>query len=255
MGKNIQGERITGGISIVGSMTASAYYGDGSNLTGISGGGASADFYNSTRVVPYKLDGNASKTYKFTRATTGTATTANTISGEKIFAQSFYANPGEKINEICFRIMTAGAAGMGLAQVRILIYRTKLNANGEITGGDLELDTNVNINTLTTGLKVVTGLNHTLSSNTYGNKWYMCIRNYQTGTLSIKMFVANSMVTEYGDISLATNTLNRDLCWSWNALWNDPTPASMPATSSGSVSATAVSEYSVGVPAIGYSSF
>lgn len=230
-----------------------------SGTSGVSGGGGNgataSDFYNSTRVVPYLLDGNAAKTYKFTRATTGSATTINSISGEKIFAQSFYAKPGEVINEICFRIMTAGAAGLGLAQVRFLIYRTKLNANGQITGGDLELDTNVNINTLSTGLKVVTGLNHTLSSNSYGNKWYMCLRNYQTGSLSIKMYTSGSIVTEYGEISLATNVMNRDLCWSWNVLWNDPTPAFMPAVSSGALSATAVTEFSTGVPCIGYSSF
>ena len=246
-----------GNSQVSGSFSATTFYGDGSNLTGISGGSSSisADFYNSTKVVPYLLDGNATKTYKLTRGTVGTTTATNTISGERIVAQSFYAKPGEKINEICFRIMTAGAAGLGLAQVRLLIYRTKLNANGQVTGGDLELDTNVNINTLTTGLKVVTGLNHTLSSNTYGNKWYMCIRNYQTNSLSIKFYTSTSIVTEYGDISLSTSTLNRDLCWSWLALWNDPTPASIPATSSGSLSSTAISEYTLGVPLIGYSSF
>jgi hypothetical protein len=253
MGKNIQGERITGDISIVGSMTASSYYGDGSNLTGISGGGVSSDWNNSTRTVPYRLDGNATKVYKFTHMTNGATTITGNIGGEKIFAQSFYAKPGEKINEICFRIMTAGAAGLGLAAVRILIYRTKLDANGALTGGDLELDTNIDVSTLSAGFKVVTGLNHTLSSNTYGNKWYMCIRNYQSGSLSIKM--VNGIITQYGDLSLATSTLNRDLCWSWVCLWNSPTPASMPMVSSGAQSTTAVSENTTGLPVIGYSNY
>lgn len=204
------------------------------------------------KTTPYRLNGNSTKIYKFTHDVTGTATTTINLVAERVTAQVFYANPGEKINEIAFRITTAGVAGTGLAQARILIYRAKLDANGYYTGGDLELDTAVNISTLTTGLKVVSGLNHTLSSNTYKNVWFMAIRNYQSNVLTIRGFQNTAAITGYGDLSVATTTSYRDLGWVWQALSTDPTPASMPVVSSGGTSPTAVNEYQF-VMAIGYS--
>jgi hypothetical protein len=272
MGLNRIGEDIfiTGTVSSPGFY--GSFYGDGSGITNLPGGigatgatgpagatGATGpagngvgDAIMTTKTVPYLLNGNATKIYKLTHPTVSGSTATNTISGERIYAQTFYANPGEVIDEVCFRIMSAGAAGLGLAQVRILIYRSKLDANGFYTGGDLELDTNVDINTLTTGLKVVSGLNHTLSSNTYKNVWYMAIRNYQTGSLSLKFLTSTTVPIQYADISLATSTLGRDMGWTWICAYTASTPASMPAVSSGGNSVNAVNEFQQ-IIALGYS--
>jgi hypothetical protein len=274
--------RIGEDIFITGTVSSAGFYGpffgDGSGITNLPGGigatgatgpagatgstgpigptgpagsgGGVGDAIMTTKTVPYTLNGGSTKIYKLTHQTAVGTTSTNTISGERIYAQTFYANPGEVIDEVCFRIMAAGAAGLGLAQVRILIYRTKLDANGFYTGGDLELDTNVDISTLTTGLKVVSGLNHTLSSNTYKNVWYMAIRNYQTGSLSLKFL--GSVAIQYADISLATSILNRDLGWTWVCAYTASTPASMPAVASGGSSPTAVNEFQQ-IIALGYS--
>ena len=150
--------------------------------------------------------------------------------------------------------MTAGAAGMGLAQVRLLIYRAKLNSNGEIVGGDLELDTGVNISTLSTGLKVVSSLNYTLSSNTYRNYWYMTIRNYQTGSLSIKGINNTNIVCDYSTIANSSSTEFRDMTWLWSVPYTNATPSDMPIVSAAGASTTTVAEFSQ-IPMIGYSSY
>ena len=140
--------------------------------------------------------------------------------------------------------MTAGASGLGLAACRILIYRTKLNSAGNIVAGDLELDTNVNISTLSTGLKVVSGLNHTLSSNTYKDCWFIGIRNYQSGSLSLKLHSNTGTVTWYADISQASTSYTRDMGWYFSCSYTASTPTSMPATSSTTPSINTIAEYS-----------
>ena len=207
-----------------------------------------------TKIFGYRVNSATQKAYKTTQTIAGSTMATGTINGESIYCQKFYAHPNEKINEIVFRIMTAGASGLGLAQARILIYRSKLNANNEIIGGDLELDTNVNINTLSTGLKVVTGLNHTLSNNTYKNVWFMCIRNYQSGSLSLKFYTTADIVSKLYDISASSTATERDLGWYFSCLYTSATPASMPVSASTSPSTTAVASTS-GLVAIGYSNY
>ena len=169
--------------------------------------------------------------------------TTGTINGESIYGHKFYCQPGSVIDEIAFRIMTAGSAGMGLSQCRVLIYRTKLNAAGNIVGGNLELDTNINISTLTTGLKVISGLNHTLSSNTYKDCWFICIRNYQSGSLSLKLHTNTGTVTWYADISQSSTSYTRDMGWYFTCPYTASTPGSMPATSSTTPSTSAVASH------------
>ena len=139
--------------------------------------------------------------------------------------------------------MTAGASGLGLAACRILIYRSKLNSTGNIVASDLELDTNVNISTLTTGLKVISNLNHTLSSNTYKDCWFICIRNYQSGSLSLKLHSNTGTVTWYADISQSSTTYTRDMGWYFLCPYTASTPTSMPATASVTPTTNAVAAY------------
>lgn len=200
----------------------------------------------------YRVNGNTQKAYKLTRATTTFGTTAQNIIGEAIYATSFQCTPNEIIDEIAFNIQSAGSAGTGLAEARLLIYRSKLNANGELIGGDLELDTNINVSTLTTGMKVITGLNHTLSSNTYKDYWYMAIRNYQSGNLSIKCLDNTNVVCTNSSISTLISVENRDMSWYWFVPYTSSTPTSMPQISGVGFSASFVSEYTQ-IPMIGYS--
>ena len=232
------------------------------NVTGLTVNGvlSATTYYNlpdaevDTKIFGYRVNSATQKAYKTTQTIVGSTMSTGTINGESIYCQKFYAQPNESINEIVFRIMTAGAGGLGLAQARILIYRSKLNANNEIIGGDLELDTNVNISTLSTGLKVVTGLNHTLSNNTYKNVWFMCIRNYQSGSLSLKFYTTADIVSKLYDISASSTATERDLGWYFSCLYTSATPASMPVSASTSPSTTAVASTS-GLVAIGYSNY
>jgi archaellin len=252
--------RIGEDIQISGTVSSPGFYGsfigDGSGLTNLpgggGGGGATASVLLETTTLGYNLATNAQKAYRMVRPTTSYAAATIGINGEAIYATKFYATPGTVINEIAMRVNTAGAAGLGLAAVRFLIYRSQLNANGEIVGGDLELDTGVNMSTLSTGGKVTTGLNHTLSSNTYGDCWFMCVRNYQTGSLQVKAFSNTTVLCDMADVASASGTIYRDMSWYWTVPWTDATPASMPATSGTVASTTTVTEYSQ-VLVIGYS--
>jgi hypothetical protein len=191
----------------------------------------------------YLLNSNTQRPYKLTVGQVQSSSVTGTINGESIYGHKFYCQPGSIINEIAFRIMTAGASGMGLAQCRVLIYRTKLNSAGNIIIGDLELDTNINISTLTTGLKVISNLNHTLSSNTYKDCWFICIRNYQSGSLSLKLHSNTGTVSWYADLSQSSTTYARDMGWYFSCPYNIPTPVSGPAVSAATPSTTAVAEH------------
>jgi hypothetical protein len=190
------------------------------------------DVLNTSTIPGYRRVSNTQKTYRMTRPFTGFSSGSTLINGESIYTHSFFCLPGSKINEIAFRIQTAGAAGLGLAACRVLIYRSKLNANGEIVGGDLELDTGINISTLSPGIKVVTGLNHTLSTLTYKNQYFIGLRNYQTGTLSVKSSPNADTMTWYSEISTSGTTMERDNGWFFTIPFANATPVAMPATSS-----------------------
>lgn len=212
-----------------------------SGLDGTSGlNGSVKDTLGDSVIGGYLLSSSTQRPYKLTVDQVTSTSTTGTINGESIYGHKFYCYPGSKINEIAFRIMSAGAGGLGLAQCRILIYRSKLNATGNIVGGDLELDTNVNISTLSTGLKVVSGLNHTLSSNTYKDCWFMCIRSYQSGSLSLKLHTPTGTVARYADISQSSTTYNRDMGWYFSCLYTSATPAAMPSVSASGPSTSAV---------------
>jgi len=256
MAKNIQGSRIDGSISTTGAITATGnitgniFYGDGSGLTGVTT--TTDDAFMSTVIPGYRLNGSTQKAYKLTADTVTYTTGTQTINGFSIYCQKFYACPGQKINELAFRIMTAGAAGTGLSQCRLMIYRTMLDSNGELVGGGLELDTAVNVSTLSAGIKVVTGLNHTLSNSTYKNVWYIAMRNYQSGTLSLKSLENVNVKSGYMDLSASVTTAPRDMSWYFTCGYTASTPTSMPAVSAVSPSTSAVAEWSQYL-AIGYS--
>jgi hypothetical protein len=249
--------KIHNGAIVNGPVTATTYYGDGSNLTGISGGGGAsptASILYSSVTQGYKVASAIQQLYKLTRPVTSYTSTTYGQSGETVIAHTFYCTPGSVIDEIAFRIQTAGSSGLGLAQARVLIYRSKLNGDGNIVGGDLELDTAVNINTLSTGIKVVTGLNHTLSTETYGDQWYMALRNYQTGSLSLKAFTNTTVLSHYAEIFTSGSTMARDNAWRWNVPYTDATPTAMPMTASLSPSATTVTAQDTGILYMGYKS-
>ena len=242
----INGSNGTSGINgINGSNGTSGINGiDGSNGTsGINGASGINGTLNDSTIGGYLLASNTQRPYKLTVGQVQSTSVTGTINGESIYGHKFYCQPGSVIDEIAFRIMTAGAGGLGLAACRILIYRSKLNATGNIVGGDLELDTNTNISTLSTGLKVLSGLNHTLSSNTYKDCWFMCIRNYQSGSLSLKLHSNTGTVTHYADISQASTTYTRDMGWYFSCLYATPTPTAMPAISSTTATTTTVASY------------
>jgi len=220
-----------------------------------SGGGSSASSISTSITSSGNLGyrRGTSKLYRLTRLIDSYNVTSGLINGESIWLHTFQCSPGEKINEIAFRIMTAGGAGLGLAECRILIYRTKLNAAGEIVGGDIELDTGVQINTLTTGIKVVTGLNHTLSSNTYKDLWFIGIRNYQTGTLSIKTYSNTDTATLYADVASSGSTMFRDNAWYFTCAWNAAVPTLMPMTASTATGPNVLTPNDTVVPYIGIS--
>lgn len=199
---------------------------------------------NTSTIGGYLLNSNTQRPYKLTVGQVQSSSTTGTINGESIYGHKFYCQPGTKINEIAFRIMTAGSAGLGLAQCRVLIYRTKLNSAGNIIIGDLELDTGVSISTLTTGLKVVSNLNHTLSSNTYKDCWFICIRNYQTGSLSLKLHTLAGAVSWYADLSPSSTSYTRDAGWYFSCPYNAATPTTAPAVSAAAPSTTAVASHS-----------
>ena len=200
---------------------------------GTPGSGTASMSVINTSVIPgYRRVSNTQKTYRLTRPYTGFTSGTVTVNGESVYTHSFFCEPGSVINEIAFRIQTAGAAGLGLAACRVLIYRSKLNGAGEVVGGDLELDTGVNVSTLSPGIKIVTGLNHTLSNLTYKDQYFMALRNFQSGALSVKSQANGDTITWYSEFNTSGTTMERDNAWYFSAPFANATPTAMPGTSS-----------------------
>jgi hypothetical protein len=82
----------------------------------------------------------------------------------------------------------------------------------------------------------------------------MCLRNFQTGTLSLKVLTNSATLSYNAEVASSTTTMSRDLSWYWQVPFANPTPTSMPAISAASPSTTEVAEYTY-VIAIGYSSY
>jgi hypothetical protein len=82
----------------------------------------------------------------------------------------------------------------------------------------------------------------------------MCIRNYQSGSLSLKFYTTADIVSKLYDISASSTATERDLGWYFSCLYTSATPASMPVSASTSPSTTAVASTS-GLVAIGYSNY
>jgi hypothetical protein len=223
------------------------------NPNGGAGTGTSSRSVDTSSDTIGYLNTGTIQLYKMTKKTSTYAATSGTFNGETIYIHSFRCEPGQVINSIGMRIQTAGAAGLGLAECRLVIYRSKLDANGNIIIGDLELDPGVSFNTLSPGPKILTGLNHTLSTNTSKDMWWIGLRNYQTGSLSVKLIVNTSLLTEYAELAASGTTMARDNAWYWTVPWNAAMPASGPTMSASAPTTTRLASADSSILWCGYS--
>lgn len=234
MGKNLQGTRITGSISITGSITASAFIGDGSQLTGISAGSSTQSYPNfgtgDAVALGYTDAANSSTTlYKSMHPYSSSSGTSYAFNGEAITFCPFFLDPGTKITDLVVRVATAGSAGLGLAQAGLMIYRSQIIGN-QIYAGALEKDFGT-FSTLSTGVKILTVSTHTLSTNTYKNLWFLAMRNYQSGSLSLRVYNQASLFSNWLDFSTST-TIYKALSWVQTCAYTASNPTSL-ATQSG----------------------
>jgi hypothetical protein len=128
--------------------------------------------------------------------------------GSSLWLSLMYATPGSTIDEIVFKLTATMAAGTGTAELRPVIYRAETDANGRIVPGDLELDSGTSVSTSTTGLKIVSGIGHTLSNNTVENTDDTC--------------------WHIDPISWGSSTIiYRDYSYKWDLAPTDPLPTSL----------------------------
>ena len=166
--------------------------------------------------------------------TTSLITTA--YAAEIIWYQMFYMNPGSLINEIAMRVNTAGAAGLGSATLSVYIYRSKLNSSGGLIAGDMEKSCG-SFSTLTTGAKIITGINHTLSNNTIDNIWWIAFRNNSTNTISLRSHTATDVPSWYMEFS-TSNSQSKVMGYYQLCPYTSSTPTTLATQSAASATTT-----------------
>ena len=134
-----------------------------------------------------------------------------------------FISAGSTIGSACIYQSSAGSAGLGLAQGELLIYRSELNDSNELVAGALEKSCGT-WNTLSSGLKILAGINHTLSANTINNVWWIAFRNYQTVSLSLKVNPTTDYLSHWASISTASTTLTKAFSFTESVLFNAATP-------------------------------
>jgi len=165
------------------SMSASVYYGDGSNLTGISGGGggsASATMFNSV-IAPMVIAGGASPWYKLNTPALSYAGTGYVLATpDQISYSVINLVEGETINEVAIFCSTLLAA----ATASIALYSIDLDANGRHYPSTL-LTTFGEVSLATTGRKTITGLSYSIPASLNGIYYTAILRTGAAGSPAI----------------------------------------------------------------------
>ena len=222
-----------------GQVMASSYYvptgtwistwqtpsgGGATGSKGATGATGSVGQGSDTKALNFLTSGNTgNKLYKSIKPVWNTSSTSTTFNGEALYWTLFYADPGSVINSVVTWVQTAGAAGMGRAQVELSIWRSTVAPDGNIAVGAIEKICG-SYSTLSTGAKVLTGLNHTLSTSTYKNIWWMGYRNYQSGSISLNCYALSDTPSEYIDVATST-TINLGKSFYQNILYTAAYPS------------------------------
>jgi hypothetical protein len=190
--------------SDIGSMSASVYYGNGSNLTGVSGGGgtSSAIMFNSITVpadygtLPwYKLNSPAQSastaTFQLTNIGEISYSTANLVQGEIINEVAVYCNA----------LATGGTASIAL-------YSISLDANGRHYPSTL-LTTFGAVSLTTTGRKTITGLSYSIPASLKGIYYTAILRTGAVGAAGLAGPSGAATVVYY--VSLDSTSMGRPL--------------------------------------------
>jgi hypothetical protein len=182
--------------SDINSMSASVYYGDGSNLTDVGGGTSSATIFNSISVpVPGALPW-----YKLNLPTTSSSTSNFILSLDQTNFNVTSLVKGETINEVAIFCSIAVAS----TTASIALYSTSLDVNGFYpstlltTFGDVSL--------ATTGRKTITGLSYSIPASPYGIYYTAILRTGGTIVSSPSILSIINAVNPYGSINNASNT-------------------------------------------------
>jgi hypothetical protein len=239
----------TGTSGINGSSGTSGAVG-AAGTSGTSGGGGSGGglTYSNGPVgstpIGYKHNGSGSlqKIFRYTHpiisyslaSNTLNATPAPSTAGVLYYSQFSLAGTSV-INQVCIYINAGATAGIGYAWGGLALYKSKLDATGGIIAGDLEKD--FGTFSSATGLKTITGINHTLSTDTYNNIWWIAFRNYTSAlTLAVVSPLNTASITWYGDMSQGT-TQYRDVTWTQQLAHTAPYPTTL-ATQSANLSSS-----------------
>lgn len=204
-------------------QTPSGGGGGATGPAGATGATGSVGQSSDTKALNFLSSGNTgNKLYKSIRPVWNTSSSSTTFNGEALYWTIFYADPGSAINSVVTWVQTAGAAGLGRAQLELSIWRSTITPQGDIAIGALEKICG-SFSTLSTGAKVLTGINHTLSTSTYKNIWWMGYRNYQSGALSMNCFPLSDTPSEYIDVATST-TIALGKSFYQNILYTAPYP-------------------------------
>jgi hypothetical protein len=192
--------------------------------SGTSGGGSGGGLtYSNGPVgstpIGYKHTGwgGLGKIYRYTHPVITFSLSANTLNvtpapstAGVLYYSQFSLAQTSVINEVCMYISAGATAGIGYAWGGLSLWRSKLDANGGIIAGQLEKD--FGTFSSSTGFKTITGINHTLSTDTYNNIWWIAYRNYSSVNVSIIAPINTGSICWYGDNSQGT-TQYRDVTW------------------------------------------
>jgi hypothetical protein len=206
---------------------------NGSNqitIDAAGGGGAAIDQFDSQTGAIVRGNGDTRYAWRQNVAPVGLVS-QGAYAGDFILFP-VYIEEGTVIDEMRIQIENTSTTTSG--EIRLAIYNSNTDSNGNIYADALETSGSITWSTtITSGIKTVTGLNHTLGASAKNIYWVGThIPAYSGGTLAWRAPSANEYIgmTNYrGQSSISLE--GRPLCW-YAYYGSGALPANLPTASS-----------------------
>ena len=150
------------------------------NASGGGGGGSAEPGLSATTRGISMGTGSNNEQWRLTYVPTTYGTAAVNVSNNQLKLVALQLTAGQTIRDFSIYVTTAGGAGT----VQAVLYKADLDANGQLTGGAIEVDFGA-ISVGTTGQKIITSIGHTLGTTTE-DVYFIGIHNQSGGTVGIQ---------------------------------------------------------------------
>lgn len=189
-------------------------------VTGLpAGGGGAPGLLNTTRGLKLNTGGSSNEQWRLSYVPDTFSTTSTSVPDNQLKIVAMQMQEGMTIGDVTINVVAAGTG-----TVDLVLYKSALDADGNLTGGALEVNFGT-VDISTTGQKIITGANHTLGS-TQDDVYFIGVYNSSGGSFSMQAVSSTNLGGVVAHGSLYASTMYRGYTF-------HKTETSLPSTISG----------------------